>query len=260
MWDKIIAWLKKIFGGNKNRIPSWDECDKASCWNGSNASQRMMNMLSPHMSDEKFTNYMNWMKSRGCNTAHLYVSNKADGENAGYCIYGMEWSWNISDSFVSKFKSRIDILRKNKFAIVLWLFADDSAAWNSKAKANFPQYLRDLKNQGLLEKASTVVAGLELNEYYQAPDVAALVNAIRAVYSGKVGIHQTSNRFDYASLGDIMFYQVNPGKTAAWIQSEASRVKNAIAKPLNFFEIERGPDRVKSEAAMKGGAFGVGNW
>ena len=36
----------------------WDKCTKASCWNGKNAEQRMMNMLSPHMPDVIFNNYI----------------------------------------------------------------------------------------------------------------------------------------------------------------------------------------------------------
>lgn len=258
IFEKIVNWFKSWFGGEAS-IPKWDQCTKASCWNGANASQRMMNILSPSMSEDKFKSYMNWMKARGCNTAHVFTSNQADGENAGYCIYGNTWDWSVDSNTVNIMKKRIDELRKNDFAVVLWLFADDSR-WNQKAKKNFPKHLSDLREQGILEKASTVVAGLELNEYLNASEVAALANSIRANYSGKIGIHQTSSRFDYAGLGDIMFYQINPGKPASFIKSEATRVKNATGKPLNFFEIERQPDRAKSEAAMAGGAFGVGNW
>ena len=249
------------FNGNKDeKIAKWDECTKASCWNGANAQQRMMNMLSPRMSDEKFTNYMNWMKSRGCNTAHLFVSNQNNGENAGYSIYGLNWSWNISENNCNIIKSRIGILRENGFAIVLWLFADDSVKYNSEAKKNFQKYLEDLKEQGILKYASTVVVGLELNEYYNATDVATLITATRSVYSGKIGTHQTSGKYDYSKLADLCFYQINPGKSVQYIQNEVVRVKNATGRPVNMFELERNPNRPKCEAAISAGAFGVGNW
>ena len=249
-----------IGGGSSSKIPTWDKCDKASCWNGANASQRMMNMLSPGMSEAKFDGYMNWMKSRGCNTAHLFTSNKADGENAGYSIYGNSWDWSVDQNYVNVFNSRIAKLRKNGFGIVLWLFADDSATWNKIAKTDFPRHLNDLKAQGLLKNASTIVVGLELNEYFNVNEVAKLISATRAVYSGKIGTHQTSGAYSYSGLADICFYQVSPGKSVSWIKSEAARVKSTTGKPLNFFEIERNPDRPKSEAAIAGGAYGVGNW
>ena len=242
------------------KIPSWDECTLASCWNGANASQRMMNMLSPSMSETKFDGYMNWMKSRGCNTSHLFVGNKGDGENSGYCIYGNDWDWTLDESYISLMKSRIAKLRANGFGIVIWLFADDSAVWNKKAKANFSKYAQDLKNAGLFDSASIVVAGLELGEYYNANEVASLIGAIRGSYSGKIGTHENSGKYGFSSMADICFYQVDPGKSATWIQAEATRVKNLTKKPVNFFELERGPNKAKCEAAMKGGAYAVGNW
>ncbi len=262
MWDKIINWIKcKIFGNCGDKIPAWDKCTLASCWNGSNAQQRMMNMLSPHMTEDKFISYMNWMKGRGCNTAHVFTSNEKNGENAGYCIYGKVWDWNTDSAYYNIMLNRIKTLRKNKFAVVLWLFADDSSKFNSTAKKNFPQYIKDLKKLGFLDYASTIVVGLELDEYYSVNDVNKLVQAVRAEYKGKIGTHQTSGRYDYSPLADICFYQVNPGKTPTWIKNETVRVKSAIGgKPLNFHEIERQPNREKCEAALAGGAFGVGNW
>ncbi len=240
--------------------PDWDAATLASCWSGNNAGQRNMNILSPGMSDGKFRERVAWQKARGCNTVHLFVSNKADGEHAGYSIYGNVWDWSIDAATCDTFRDRIAYCRGRGLAVVLWLFADDSSDWNRAAAKDFPRYLRDLKNEGLLKYASTVVVGLELDEYFSASQVAALVAATRAVYHGKVGVHQTSGRMDFAPLADIMFYQVNPGRSAAQIEAEARKVKAAVGKPLNFFELSRHEDRALSEAALRGGAFAVGNW
>ena len=266
MWKKIILPLALagfLVGCPSNKpdtvkVPTWDQCTKASCWNGSNAQQRMMNMLSPGMSDGKFTDYMNWMKSRGCNTAHVFTSNKADGENAGYCIYGNNWDWTVDAAYVKKMNDRISILRKNGFAVVLWLFADDSASWNKVAKANFPQHLNDLKNQKILDNASIIVVGLELNEYFNANDVAKLVSATRAVYSGKIGTHHTSKVTSFAGMGDILFYQVNPGTSINEIVNTVNSWKGRM--PINMFEMERKPDTARSQAALNAEACGTGNW
>lgn len=260
-----ISFITLISGCNwfssDSKVKKWDECTLASCWNGANASQRMMNMLSPGMSDSKFTSYMEWMKGRGCNTAHLFVSNKGDGENAGYSIYGTSsWDWIVDDALCEKMTSRIKKLQKNGFGTVIWLFADDSSAWNKEAKKNFPKYLQDLKAKGFTDLASTIVIGLELDEYYNANEVASLVSATKSIYSGKIGTHQTSGRYDYCKLADICFYQVNPGKSVSWIKNEAKRIKALTGKPLNFFEIERNPSPEKCQAALDGGAFGVGNY
>ncbi len=242
------------------KVPSWENAAHASCWDGSNARKRMMNLLSPAFSEGKVDDYIAWMKSRGCDTAHLIVANRSDGEGGGYTIYGSSWSWKVDQNICNMMKARIKKLRANKFAVVIWLFTDDSSAYTKVAKANFPQYLNDLKAQGLLAEASTVVLGLELDEYFGASDVDKLAKATRAVYSGKIGTHHTSGKVSFAKFGDIVFYQVSPGKSASWIKAEAKRIKATTGKPLNFFEIERNPDRVKSQAAIDGGAYGVGNW
>ena len=240
--------------------PGWEDAAHASCWTGANASVRLMNILSPHMDKGTFEDRVRWMKDRGCDTAHVFLANRADGQYAGYCIYGPEWTWNIDGGYCDTFRERIKYLRRQGLAVVVWLMADDSAQY-AKAAAQDPQrYIADLDKEKLLSQASTVVAGLEMNEYWNSGQVGAVVGAIRGKYSGKVGTHQTSGRCDYAGMADIVFYQVNPGQSAAWIQAEAARIKAATGKPLNFFEIERQEDRAKSEAAIRGGAFGVGNW
>ena len=94
----------------------------------------------------------------------------------------------------------------------------------------------------------------------QTKQVTDLVSSIRAVYSGKIGTHGTSEFLSYANLGDIVFYQVSPGKSAAWITSETERVISVTGKPVNFFELSRHEDRALSEAAFAGKAFAVANW
>jgi len=263
--DAILAYVVQRIKEWKNppasaAIPAWDACTRASCWRGANAANRMMNMLSPAFTDAKFAEYRDWMRTIGCNTSHVFLSNKADGEGGGYCIYGTSWTWEINAEFCEMFRKRIADLRAHGFAVVVWLLADDSSAWNKEAARNFPKYIQDLKAQGLLDKASTVVAGLELDEYYQSAQVSALVNAIRRVYPGKVGTHQTSGRYEFSALADVVFYQANPGKSAAQIKAEASKVVKATGKPVNFFELDRQPNRALCDAAFAGGAFAVGNW
>lgn len=257
---EYLSAIESTTPGPVSKVPAWSACTKASCWNGSNAQQRMMNILSPAFTDAKFAQYRDWMLSIGCNTAHVFLSNKADGEGGGYCVYGASWSWKVDAATVKLMRERMADLRAHGLAVVVWLFADDSGVWNEVAKKDFPRYCADLQEVGLLGQASIVVAGLELNEYYSSGEVAALCAAIRKVWAGRVGTHQTSGRYDYAAHADICFYQVNPGQSPSFIKSEAARVKKATGKPLNFFELDRQPNRALCDAAFAGGAFGVGNW
>ncbi|MDD5706627.1 MAG: hypothetical protein PHR35_11950 [Kiritimatiellae bacterium] len=240
-------------------VPSWQDCTRSSNWRGFNARDRVMNVPSPKMPDAKFREYIAWAKSRGCNTAHMILANKGDGEYAGYCIYGSSWDWTVDAATVATMRERIAYVRAQGLAYVPWLFTDDSSLWTAEAAKDFPRYLRDLKAQGLLDQASLVVVGLELPEYY-AGKVKDLVAATRAVWPGKIGTHETSGSLRFAALADIVFYQVSPGKTASWIKAEAARVVRATGKPLNFFELARGPDRALAQAALDGGAYAVGNW
>jgi len=256
MKESLTQWFFRIFYA----APKWDKASKASCWTGSNAQVRLMNILSPHMDDSTFEGRVKWMQGRKCNAAHVFLTNQGDGQYAGYCPYGTSWTWKVDEKVCQMMRERIRALRRAGMAVVVWLFADDSKEFNRTAAVSFEQFADDCQKQGLFDLASTVVVGLELNEYYNAGQVAALVKAVRKFYKGKVGTHQTSGRVDFASLADLFFYQVNPGMDVKRVEAEARNVGKAIGRPLNFFEIERQECREKAEAALWGGAFGVGNW
>lgn len=252
-------WFLFLAGCSK---PKWDETTKASCWDGPGAEKRMMNMLSPHFSGGKFDDYLKWQtKTRGANTCHVFVCNKADGEGGGYSIYGNKPTidWIIDKKYVDTMLKRIKAIRSARMAVVVWLMADDSTAWNRTLLSDPDRYLRDLDKEGLLDDASIVVVGLELTEYANAAQVERLVAATRKVYKGKVGVHHNSRRLDFAHLADILFYQIEPGASPAKVAEETRRAL-ATGKPVNFFELSRNPNRPLCEAALGAGAFGVGNW
>lgn len=242
--------------------PAWNLCTKASCWDGNNASKRMMNMLSPNMSNSKFTTYKNWMLNRGCNTAHVFLSNKADGEDANYSIYGSNFNWAINASYCSIMLSRINSLRSAGLAVVVWLAADDDRGWNAIMASNAQRYINDLHTLGFLNPdiVSTVVTGLEMDEYWNTAQVNAMSIALRQKWLGAVGTHCTSQPV-YAAYGDIVFYQVQPGTAVSTIINKCREVKTNTGKPVNMFEMERSPDNAKCVAVLNAGvAFGVGNW
>lgn len=231
--------------------PGWKDCSKASCWQGANAGTRHMNNLSPKLSFGEFKERTKWAEKRGCNCLHLFLVNKADGEKAGY---------RVTDKATAKEADRrIRWAAKRGLGIVLWCISDDSNDW---AKAlDMDALMKVCEKRGWLDIASTIVVGLEVNEYWKSEaEVAKRIATIRKYYKGKVGVHATSGKYSFgASAADIVFAQTEPGKSASQIKAEVAKAK-ATGKPVNFFELSRHEDRELAQAALDAGAFGVGNW
>ena len=229
--------------------PKWNKATKASCWFGANADRRVMNILSPLMSDATFKARVKESAARGVNTFHLILVNQGDGEGAGYTA--------LDPATAKVMDKRIRRLRKDGYAVVLWCMTDDSTAWAKSL--DMAALMKTCKKHGWLKMASTICVGLELNEYWNAAQVAAHVATIRKYYKGKVATHQTSGRCDYAPLADLCFYQIAPGKAAAAIRGEAQKALRC-GKPVNFFELDRHENRDLAQAALDAGCYGVGNW
>lgn len=258
---KILNWFVVAFavaalcGGCLTPVPKYTEAVHASCWDGSNAQRRMMNILSPGFSDAKFDEYVAWMRSRGCDTAHVFLINQADGECAGQ-------NCATYPDHAKLAKKRIEKLRKEKFAVVPWVIADDSTAYIKDLFAHPAERVKALADAGLFEQASYVVIGLEMNEAKDAakgwPKVAA---ALRNHYGGPLATHHTSgNSFAFAGLGEIVMGQLDPkSASVASIQAQIAKIRS-MGKEAVGFEYERHPNRDRANAALAAGAIGVGNW
>lgn len=260
----IVGFLVSVFlgsGCSSISTPKWDKCTKSSNWHGANASERMMNILSPHMPDSVFKQRVSFMKSRGCNTAHVILSNYGDGEYCRYSIYGADIpdSRAINKDFTNVMSKRLKQLRKSGYGVVLWLMTDDSTAWNRKLASNPQRYVDDIASLGWFDLASTVCVGLELNEYFKANQVQAFVAALRTKYKGKIAVHHTSGRGDFANLADLLFWQIEPTNNKNTIIN-ACNTALRYGKPVNMFETYRSENRETSEVALEHGCYAVGNW
>lgn len=251
-------------GGDSGEFNSiFEKCSKASCWFGDNADRRIMNILSPKMSEETFEKRFNESKNRGVNCFHLILANKGDGEYSGYSIYGESFSMKtLHTNSINIFKKRISYINNKNFGIVLWLVTDDSASYASSISSNYEKYLTDLNTQGILDLADMICVGLEVNEYWSASVVKSIINKTKEYFKGPVGVHTGSieQAKTYGSLGDIYFAQISPTNDTSKIKSSVTTAKNNSGKPVNFFEFQRYPDRTGCEAALSAGAVGVGNW
>jgi len=244
---KLIAKIKYAL----KIVPEWKECVHASCWDGSNAQRRMMNIMSPKFSDSKFKDYVKWMEDRGCDTAHVFYINGGDGEGAGYSV--------LDDVGLSE--KRVKYLRLHGFAVVPWLMADDSTAYAKKLFANPDQFVNAMKNAGLFDHASYVVLGLEADEYGNMQQWTRVRDAVKkALPKMKIGIHHTSGKYPFASLADIVLDQLDPkAATKSAITSAIKKIRS-MGKQAVGFEYARHADRQKAKWALEAGAFSVGNW
>jgi hypothetical protein len=270
---RLKSFLDKILPGDIGKtykhIP-WDKCTKSSCWDGPKASIRLMNILSPHIGESKFKEYVKWMKDRGCNTAQLILLNLGDGMGAPYSIYGDKiLSFGRPDKSIAKmFLNRIKYIRDQGMAVILWLMTDDSTAWNKQVAANANAYIKDLHDTGLLDEdlISIVVLGLEMSEYFSnAKDVYAIFSALKEKWPGMIGTHDVPYKYTFHTYGDLVFYQVDPGTTAKSALSLLQTVKDRTGKPVHMFEMERNATDNNCHAKMveildSGIPFGVGNW
>lgn len=224
----------------------------ASCWHGPDASERMMNVLSPRMSDETFGKRLAWMKGKGCTAAHLFLINQGDGEAAGYK------AWDTADS--GKMRKRWDTIRAAGLTPIPWIIADDSKALASDLFSNTETRVKAMAKAGFFEGVPLVVLGLEMDEYGSDNDWGKLREAVRKFYKGPLGVHHTSgNGFKYAKYGDVICGQLNPGCSEAQVKAQIQAILK-LGKRAIGFEYSRGPDKALSTAALKAGAEGCGNW
>lgn len=236
------------------------KCRLASCWDGDNAEKRMMNMLSPSMSENNFDSYLSWMKGRGVDCAHLLLMNKADGENAGYSVYGTGGTGEVRKDVVEVWGKRLQKIKKAGLSVGLWLVADDSNDWANAMLKNAAGYVADLKNAGILQYADLCVLGLEMDEYGSSVGWNALAAAVRGAAPGLyIATHHKPGKYTYAKLGEGVMGQTEKDASKATIAKMVEKIKG-MGKDCWAFELARHPDKTRCEQAFAKGAVGVGNW
>ena len=222
----------------------------ASCWDAG-GGRRMMNVLSPRMPDAVFRERLAWMRSRGCDTAHILLANGGDGEYAGYA------AWRDADRPVML--ARLRAVRDAGLAPVPWIVSDDSDGLREELFARPRAILPALAE--FFEGAPYVVIGLEMDEGRGcSADWSAVRAALRDVYAGPVGVHHRNGSvFHYAGFGDIVLGQLAPGCSEAQVRAQIIAILQ-LGKRAVGFEYARGPARALALAALDAGAEGVGNW
>ena len=230
----------------------WRECRYSSNWSGSNASKRMMNLVSPNFGDAKVAEYLDWQQSVGCDHVHLLLVNVGDGEGSGYDA--------LADASARKTAlKRVRQVRARGMGVVAWIAADDSDGYRQKIFADPAKYADGLKE--FMPYISYVCLGLEMNEGEgSSAKWKSLRDAIRAAgWDGPFATHHTSGKATHASLGSVVMDQLAPSCLPADIAKSVKALRSKGYEVCGF-EYSRGPDKAKAQAALDAGAFGCGNW
>lgn len=248
-------------------VPVIDALSRSSNWTGAGAAKRMMNILSPRISDGEFKRRVKWVLDRGCDHVHLILNNAGDGpgDGAGYGMYGAKFTWQPDKGFIKLALERMRYCRRKGLGVVVWAFTDDSGAMNREAAKNFEKAAADIHRFKLDRYASGIVCVLESKESYTVGQVHVLANALRRHCGLPAGTHENSGYLKYAGCGDFVMYQTSPGLSIDQLKGEARKVDAAVGKPWWYFELERQEARDKCAALMEFGKIlkwfrGVGNW
>ncbi len=230
----------------------WKDCRYSSNWNGSNASKRMMNLVSPKFSDAKVREYLDWQQSVGCDHCHLLLVNEADGEGAGYDALADAKAREVA-------LARVRQIRARGMGVVAWIVADDSNNYRKRIFADPAKYASGLKD--FMPYLSYICLGLEMNEGEgSSAKWKSLRDAIKAAgWTGPFATHHTSGKGTHASLGSIVMDQLEPSCTTADIAKSVKALRGKGYEVCGF-EYSRGPDAAKAKAALDAGAFSCGNW
>jgi len=245
-----------------------------------NASISSHTILSKKMSAGDRDWVLRDLQARGANSINVYLLNEGDYGGKAVCPYaGGRWFGPELDmAELARWESIIECCIAMGLAPIFWTAADDSkviaSAWENRKQdvANILMYLA-----GRFDKyALAWCLGLELNEWSNRQDVDFFGSILAASVSHPVGVHQTTGRWDYASLPWCYFVMLQygfgakskkypKGHTAdlGTISSMTQRAIRELGKPVVACEYSRFGESSQASAAgrqaMASGAVGACN-
>lgn len=231
-----------------------------------NASTRCMNDLSRHISMAEFSVNRDRQRDAGANTLWLFLGNQGDGRGAPVSFYANDRIWGpVDDAALKQMHEKCIIAIDEGFALVFWMFADDSPE-NSKAALDVQVgYLQRAVSEFGRYAAGWCIA-LEADEHMGRDRVTALVAALDGLTDLPIYVHQLSGRTSFVNIPGIdgMMYQYGFGKSAAHVAAD-TRAKMAAVAPRQFIGSEyhkssdTGEARSMGQAIIEAGAGGAGN-
>ena len=287
-WKAYRAGLKDETGGgadshgtppnadNPAVSPPASDSTHRACFLYKDASDRCMNMLSPHMPDEKFKELCKKQLSSGCNTAYLFLSNKSDGNYAGYTMYkNNDIGVLVDGAKLAAYVKRIKYMHSAGLKTIFWLWADDSKPYWNVSEDRRKRYIADAV-QNLDGLADGWVAALEWNENgsYGADEetMKRTLQKMRMHTERDIGVHFTTgpqtalaNKVLSAIGGARSFYAQYGWVSASKLGDMTRKCRAGLDPHIRLIACEydrNGGSHAHARAALENGAagFGCGSW
>jgi len=173
--------------------------------------------------------------------------------------------WGTVDGINTHWAGRLDSLRSDGLAPVVWLRSDDSPEIDALGLGNQLDY-NDSVVKSVDDKVSHYVACLECDEYYSAPEVNVIIQRLRNKTDRPIGVHLTPGmrgKEAYVKNADIVYLQTGFDLSEAEFRSEVEYALS-LGKPVVVSEYHI--DAVSAEARRLGdiaceyaGVVGTGN-
>ena len=173
--------------------------------------------------------------------------------------------WGVVDGVGDSWDSRIDGLRADGLAPVIWLRSDDSPEIDALGLGNQLDY-NDRVVASVDGKVSHYVACLECDEYYSAPEVNVIIQRLRQKTDRPIGVHLTPGLLGkeaYVQNADVIYLQTGFDLSDAEFKSQIEYALS-LGKPVVVSEYHM--DSNSTEARRLGdiacgydGVVGTGN-
>ena len=180
---------------------------------------------------------------------HIYLYSRNEAKDVGHISPRGNWG------------ERLDHLNSIGLRPVMWLMADDSPSlvdFNEGISHN--RYIAENYDS----KIDHYVIGLEVDEYWTADQVKALIEDLRQYTEKPIGVHLTpSTPLEYVESADVLYLQTGFGLSQEQFREKVRATLSASSKPVIVSEYHL--DSTSAEAKQLGdiacqlGAIGTGN-
>tara|TARA_R100001015_G_C4634250_1_gene200425 strand:+ start:558 stop:1589 length:1032 start_codon:yes stop_codon:yes gene_type:complete len=172
--------------------------------------------------------------------------------------------WGVVDGVnVNRWRHRLNVLRSNGIAPVVWMIGDDSPELVAKGLKNQIDYQSKVVS-AVDDIASHYVVCLECNEYYSSAQVSTLIAELKKQTDKPIGVHLTPGvRADYVKDADIIYLQtgfnLNEQQFRKQIENALKFGKPVVVSEYNINGLSQEAKRFGDIACSYDGVIGTGN-
>jgi len=227
------------------------------------ADTRVMNILSPRLSNSRFEQILSRTKGNGDNAIYLFLINQGDGPYTPHTFYKDDRiGGQIDSAKLSIYKQRLDAIKSLGYKVIFWIRADDSRTMMQESIQNYKKYHQDIVDN-FSSYADGYVIGLESNEYMDASTEKTLIADMKSRTNKTVGVHYGSsdsyNSRAKNSGADIYYRQYGWVSCSKVVSVTATTISAVSPMKVVAAEYDKDSDSGCGAGALQAGAIGYGN-